>query len=378
MDIDGRINQANGRLKVAKIRATIQRIGDRLYVVATLPPKPGSSKIKPHQQRIALGLSANPEGVKLAEKQARRVGALLDCNEFSWNPYLRACLDPQLPALVKDWVTEFEQDYFTRRAKTPKSLTTWKIDYLGVFRQLPQDQVLSEGLLKVAIANTPPDTKTRRRFCMALGVLAKFAGIDFDTKPLRGRYSPKRVTPRDLPDDKLIAESFYRIKAADWRWAYGMLATYGLRPHELFHLDLANLAAGNDFINLLDGKTGPRRVWPIFPEWREQFELDNVQLPKVTGRSNADLGNRVAHAFKRFEIPFKPYDLRHCWAIRSLEFGLDVSLAAQQMGHSVQVHTDLYHLWISDRHHQRAFEALMNRSDRPKAPDVTSHYHISS
>ena len=62
-----------------------------------------------------------------------------------------------------------------------------------------------------------------------------------------------------------------------------------------------------------------------------------------------------------------------CWAIRTLEFGLDISLAAQQMGHSAQVHSELYHHWISERHHQRAFELMMHRSERPDAPIVLGY-----
>lgn len=364
----GRINQANGRLKAALIRCKISRCGNSLYLQATFPPKPGSGKLKPHQQRLSLGLSATPENIKLAESQARKIGALLEHKEFSWEPYLRG-FDPGLtnPVSVADWVNQFHQDYFLRRKKTPQSLTTWTSDYHSVFRQLPQELPLSEELMKELIAKTKPDSKTRKRTCMALGLLAKFAQIDFDPKPYKGKYSPKKVTPRELPEDSLIASTFYTITDLGWRNAYALMAVYGIRPHEIFYSELGS----GDFLNLLDGKTGPRRIWPLYPEWKQEFELfGELVLPKVRGRANTELGNRVCHAFKRFNIPFRPYDLRHCWAIRSLEFGLDISLAAQQMGHSVAVHTDLYHLWISDRHHQRAFDLLKKRGDRPFAPQV--------
>ncbi len=368
MDIEEKIERANTRLKSAQVGCSIAKIGNRLYLVATLPPKPDSSRIKPYQQRIALSIYANHEGLRLAEREARKVGALAACREFSWTPYLKETQGSL--TLVKDWVDRFEADYFTRRKRSPKSETTWTGDYLKVFKQLPQDQALTAELLKEIIVGTTPDTRTRRRFCIAAGALAKFAGITFDPKPYVGRYSPRRVTPRDLPDDKQIAQCFYKIHKSDWQWAYGMLATYGLRPHELFWIDFNNLNNASSIVTLLDGKTGPRRVWPIFPEWVEEFNLNQPALPEITGKSNSDYGDRVTQAFRRFEIPFRPYDLRHCWAIRSLEFGLDISLAAQQMGHSVSVHTDLYHLWISDRHQQRAFDALMMRSDRPKAPSI--------
>ena len=365
-----KLTQANQRLKNAQVGVAITKIGDRLYLQATLPPKPNSTKLKSHQQRISLGFYANPAGISQAEKEARKVGALLACREFSWEPYLKEAKRPiqeeSSDRKIRTLVEGFEKDYFLRRARNAKSETTWTIDYARVFARLPQDSPLSEEVIREAIAQTQPDTRTRRRACLALAALAKFAGIDFDPKPFQGNYSPRKVSPRDLPDDLQIAQCFYKIPDPSWRWVYGLLATYGLRPHEVFHLDWA--LAGQPIISVLDGKTGARRVWPIYPEWVDQFDLSHVQLPKVTGKANADLGHRVTNAFRRFKIPFQPYDLRHCWAVRSLNFGLDISLAAQQMGHSVKVHSEIYHHWISDQHHQRAFDALMMRSDRPLPP----------
>jgi integrase len=209
---------------------------------------------------------------------------------------------------------------------------------------------------------------------MALGALAKFAQIDINLKPYAGRYSPKKVSPRNLPTDTIIAQHFYQIEDEAWRWVYGMLATYGLRNHEVFRLDFKALANGDYVVNVGENsKTGSRRVWPCFPEWFLEFNLQNVALPKVnTLRPNAEVGHAVTVWFHR-HIPFQPYDLRHCWAVRTLEFGLDVSLAAQQMGHSAQVHTELYHHWISERHHQRAFELMRHGQSRPAAPIVLGH-----
>jgi integrase len=64
----------------------------------------------------------------------------------------------------------------------------------------------------------------------------------------------------------------------------------------------------------------------------------------------------------------KPYNLRHAWAVRTIEFDIPVELAAQQMGHSVLVHNDTYHAWISDGVHQRAFDRALQRPDRPLPP----------
>ncbi len=270
---------------------------------------------------------------------------------------------------IATWIEEFERDYFTRRARTPKSETTWQIDYLQVFNKLPIAQPLTPDLLRTVAVSTLPDTRVRKRYCIALGALAKFAGLQLDLKPYTGKYSPKKVSPRELPDDSTIVRWHGQIATSnDWRWAYGMLATYGLRPHELFHLDLQRLETGNFTVKVQDGKTGERIVFPLYPEWVEQFNLLEVRVPKCTGKANKDLGNRVTHAFRRFEIPFPAYALRHCWAVRSLDFGWELSLAAKQMGHSVTVHTQTYHAWITEQQQQKMFAALLQRSDRPKAP----------
>jgi hypothetical protein len=89
MDIQGKLNQANGRLRSTKVGVTIKIKGNRLYLQATCPLKPDSSKNQPYQQRLALGFHANPK-ISLAEAEARKVGALLDCKEFSWQPDLKA------------------------------------------------------------------------------------------------------------------------------------------------------------------------------------------------------------------------------------------------------------------------------------------------
>lgn len=361
--MDGRINQANGRLKSAKVGVSIQAIGNRLYLQATLPSKSGDKP--PHQQRIALGVMANPAGVSFAEKEARKVGVMLAENSFTWEKYQKQTRSE----LISDWITRFETHYFTTRERTDKTETTWKGDYLKILKLLPGDQPLSVDVLRSVIDATPINSKTRKRACMVLGALAKFADLPLDVQGLSGNYSAKRTSPREIPEDALIAECWDRFTNPAWQWVYGMLATYGLRPHEVFRLNYDAISSGAMVIEVQENtKTGFRRVWPCYPEWFEQFGLSQVILPQVNvNRANLDVG-RAASRYLTNHLPFKPYDLRHAWAIRTLAFGLDITLAAQQMGHSVQTHSETYHHWISDQVHQRAFESLMLRADRPMPP----------
>jgi integrase len=369
MTIEQRIKEANGRLKNNYCGLRIEQIGGRLYIRGTLPPKPFSGKNEDYQQRISAA-NANPDGVKIAEKLAKKISVQIDAKTFDWADYIDSAVDSS--PTIGQWIEDFEKDYFQRRAKNFKSQSTWKVEYLSVFKVLDSNGQLTSDILKTAILATEPDTRTRKRFCLTLGALAKFAGLDFDPTPYAGNYSPKSRQARDLPTDKLIVECYAKIQDAKWQWVYGILATYGLRNHEVFFLDLAELRSGNKVLTVLQGKTGYRKIWPYHPEWFDQFGLQNVKIPDINrDRPNSDIGGTVSQRFRRNEgIPFKVYDLRHCWAIRTLEYGIDISLAAQQMGHSLTVHSNLYHTWIQAQHHQRAFDLAMNKSDRPLPPKI--------
>ena len=259
MEIEEQVAQANRRLKQAKIGIVIWQRGDKLSLRGMLPPKPSSNKTAPSQQTIALNIYANPAGIKRAEAEARKVGGQLACKEFSWEPYLKD--RPKPTAKVTQWAERFKENYFTRRARTPKSETTWRTEYQTFFNALPQDEALTGSLLLQVVTRTEPDSRSRQRFCMVAKQLAKFAGIDFDPSPLAGSYSPRRVTPRDIPTDEAIATWYERLPDTHgWQYAFGLMATYGLRNHEVFNLDLNSLTKLPGIVTVLDGKTGRRRV----------------------------------------------------------------------------------------------------------------------
>ena len=345
-----KLNQANGRLKAAKTGVTILQRGDRLYLQAVLPPRPGSAKPSPYQQQIALGIHANTVGVSLAEKEARRVGYLRDAKEFDWRLYVD--YPKQQSETVADWVQKFEE-----AKRVAVSGTTWKTDYQRPFGTLPASEPITSDLLLGAIAKTTPNTRQRRRFCLAFRQLAQFAGIEFDVGDLMGTYSPTKVQPRNLPTDEAIETCFDKIENPQWQWVYGVIAAYGLRDHEAFYLDLNKFPIAE----VVEGKTGYRQCWPLRPEWAEKWDLQNIKRPPVTGSCHADFGNRVCKFFARSPAGFCAYDLRHAWAIRAITFGLDTSLAAKQMGHSLATHTQTYHLALNEREQQRAYDELMVR-----------------
>lgn len=368
MEISDRIAAANARLKAANVKLIIEQSGGKLNLRGTLPSRDGGSS---KQQRIPLGITATSDGIKQAESEAHAIRCDLNANRFNWDKFIKVDIPKISPKLTGDWVAAFEEYYFSKRDRNQKSETTWYGDYHQVFKHLPQNQKLTAENLRRVILSTAPDTKNRKRYCNILGTLAKFAGLDCNFRDLSGKYSPKKVTPRDIPNDADIVVWYEKLVNPAWRWVYGVLATYGLRNHEVFRLDYDLLRKGSEVLSVLDGKTGARRVWAIYPEWFDFFKLSEVLLPDANlSRTDAQLGNNVTHYFSRHNLPFCAYDLRHAWAIRSLEFGLDITLAAQQMGHAVKVHSETYHHWISERHHQRAYDLLTTRSDRPKPPNL--------
>jgi hypothetical protein len=361
--LDQQIIRVNEELKGTGVK--IRRRHNRFYLRATLPPKPHSENQNSSRQEISLKIKAIPENIHLIEREARLLSIRLAKKEFIWEDYGVTVVDA-IPT-IQEIIEEMEEDYFNRHQRH-KSQDSWKNDYAIVFRQLPLNEILTAKIIKNTIIKSEPNSRNRRRYCLALAALARKAKIDFDFKPWVGNYSPRSVRPRDIPTDKQIIDWYHRIENPQWRWAFGVMAAYGLRNHEIFRIDFEALKQ-DSIVTVLDGKTGFRRVWPFYVEWVEYFNLQSVAVPSCDlSRTNSALGHQVTQFFRKNDIPFAPYSLRHRWAIRTLEMGLDVSLAARQMGHAVQVHTLCYHHWIDEAVHQRAYERVLAKENRPRPP----------
>jgi integrase len=354
---------ANLRLKSLHSRCTIERRGDRLLLRGTLPPKPTATRQDFHRQRIFLGVTATTAGISFAETEARKISALLDQNLFDWTPYI---LPEKIETEISfdDWIAKFKEHKLAQGI----SEITWEKEYADAFKILEN---LDPDKAIAAIFAIAPNTRKRSRYCMAISALFKFAGVRIDLKPYKGNYSPTTVQPREIPTDSTIQDWYFNIKTTSWAWAFGILATYGIRPEELVLLEFEAMPILIVRKKLTSSdpkhKFQERRVYPIYPEWVELFDLKTPKLPEAK-----DTGKQCCKQFQRYKIPFLPYDLRHAWAIRSMEFGVPLELAAQQMGHSMYVHSQTYHRWISDRHHKAAFDTIMLKSDRLKPPICTS------
>jgi integrase len=353
--ISDQIKEANKRLKAGCLGVSILQRGQKLYIRSSLfPPKPGSSRTKPHCQEVATKCFASLVGLKEAEGLATLISGQLQTRIFRWDPWIRPA-DIKRPNTVKDWVSQLKAEVLAKCQEV-----TWRKDYSYMFAKLPQDEPLNAWMLRKLISDTDPNSKSRKRAVTACNRLARLAGLeDAGFSNLAGNYGIKSTVQRVLPSDREVETWYGKITNDRDRWVYGMLAVYGLRPHEIFHLDLEAFRFDQRRVRVLDNtKTGERWAYSFTPRWVEKFRLVEICEAKSRAKDNSTKGQNIGRWFKRHKIPFKPYHLRHAWAVRCLHFKKvpDVAIAANMMGHSISVHQKNYLYWLESRDFDQAVE----------------------
>lgn len=375
------VEQANEKLDIAKVRVKLKLTSPQaIGLQGTFPCKPGDAgkNASPNKQyTISLGIPANEAGVMTAEKEARDLAWLLTINKFEWTPRLlgkqaqKITLPNEVktPKLIKELIEEYEREFWKGHTRDRQGLNLWHNLYWKYLKKLPQDSPLSKEALEQVLGSTEPNTDTRR---ITFWLLKKFCEFfEFDCAKIIEPYKKlalKRKS-RNVPDDNGVIEGFTKIGVPlskfsrkhatlpeQWQWLYGMLATYGIRPHELFAIDLDAFADASNEYHLVkldpaltDGtKTGERNgmIAPLPSEWVELFDLKNVKMPIFNGTLTRKTQN-IADKFSECKMGFAPYDLRHAYAIRGHRLRVPMKTMADFMGHTVQEHTKSYQRWMS-------------------------------
>ena len=386
--------QANQALAQAGVSLRIELRGQRLGLRGPLPCRRGSGR---HPvQRISLGLPADTAGLELARERLKEVLRQLQQGRFAWSAWGVQQAQPPSPSPSTSWLpaatqpaaddllglAAFEATFFAdpRRRRNPAGCrTTWSSAYLPYLRRLAavaaeRDLPLGLPLLEVALESYAASSRSRQQCGTALAALARHFELDLpdNWSERAAGYGLHAAQFRRLPGDPQILLWAEQIPNPAWRLAYGLMATYGLRNHEVFFCDLSALAPGGDRVIrvLPTSKTGEHQVWPFQPDWVEHFGLEQLggsqpPLPAVATdlrhTTLQQVGRRVAEQFRRYELPITPYDLRHAWAVRTIHIGLPDTVAARMMGHSVAIHTRTYHHWITRRDQQQAVDAALAR-----------------
>ena len=353
------VEAVNARLKAGRVGVQVLQVGNRLRLQATLPPKPGSGRDRPYQQQIALGIYANPDGLEEAETRARELGVLLARNSFSW-------IGSGLGGTCGDWIDRYKAHILKNREQVTDQV--WQEDFWNpALKWLPQDAPLTPEAIITAAEHYRVESRARQ---LCLGVLKGFcqwAGLDVDLSPYRSTYGGGSLQPRDIPTDAEIVASREKLATReDWLWVFGMMAVYGLRPHECWAVEGVDVADGVPIVAIGNAtKTGSRIVRPLPLHWATEWNLQQGGPPLITVNRSKEYGERTARHFKRKGVSFAPYTLRHAYAIRgSATYGIPVAIMAQQMGHAPEVHLKTYNRWITaDTAHQVYLAAIRRVSE---------------
>lgn len=356
MDLD----EANQKLKTAFCRFQIQQINSALYLRGVLPPKPGSKKSEPHQQRIPCRVKANRAGVKVAYTLALRLENELALGAFDWAAYVDVARRQTVGAAV----AALEQHYWDSREKTLQTQDSWATGYGNIYKRMDPDKPLTEAYcLRILKDNSRPDSRNRLAHYYALTKLMKSAGVVYNIEQwatLKGSYSTNTPKERVLLSDEEIIKTWHEIDNHLTAYCWGMMATFGFRTHELWHLDCSPLVAGQSFV-LVKATTKSkktRRAYALPAEWIDLFGLripcpfDATKAGLVTNRV---LGRRISHRFETAQLT-SPYTLRHCYRARAFRADIDTIATSRSMGHSPVIGHRHYTRWIQEQDIANAFE----------------------
>lgn len=338
MSFDVALGELNARLKAAQVRCRVERRGASLVLRASLPERESPSGAT-RQQRIPLALDATYAALGDAEAAAHRLGHQLRRGAFSWDTWV----SPETRAItVADFRSAAARMHASQYRLRPEvGARAWRKLWSPTLNKLPPTGSLTEMRLMRLIQSLPAQSASRRDKGHLLSRI--WAHLGGDPAPLRkaaNGYGAQSLEARHLPEDAEIEAAWAAVsRVSRWGWAFGMCAAFGLRPSETVEATLTpegacQVAAAT--------KTGSRLVFASPKGWVDKFNL----YDKPLFRANPDNVNRYL-ALSKFS--WRLYDLRHAYAIRLNLKGVPPVLAAQLMGHTLQVHCATYQKWIQAR-----------------------------
>jgi len=388
MNVIQEINNVNDKFATHGSKLRIEKRGDKLNIRGSLPSKEDKNNFK--IQRISLGLKADIPGLEEAKKKLQLINLQLELNQFEWINWI---VNPKKKEIKKDFefpkrLNQFEEFFFKERKSeflSSTRKTTWRSSYKPYLKRVLNmyGEYCGEDLEKIfqkTLESYKEGSRSRKQCATSLSVLAKFLDVKLpeDWKLNSKGYGLNKAGFRNLPTDEVIEKIWEKIPNKSWKFVFGLMATYGLRNHEVFFCDLSSLTSfGDKIIRVLPTtKTGEHQVWPFHPEWVEKFELSKLgENPELLPNINNDLkittlqniGKKITDQFKRYSLQIRPYDLRHAWAVRTIFYDLPDTVAARMMGHSVSLHTQTYHHWITKRDQQQAVNNALLKVKRTKS-----------
>ena len=337
--------------------ASISTHQGRLYLLAKVPKRNGEPGLR--QQRIALRMDDTPVNRRAAAKQLKTLERQLATDSFDWSYWLD---DAERGVTWREAIAKL---YRARVVLGRTSESTWEINYMGRLRQLKPGAKVTTESVAAALQRYDRNSCSYKEMYHLLRHLTRLVAVDFPEVPLP-TYSQARAVL--VPsDDEIIAWVEGSGTAA---WYFGMMATYGLRPHEIEGAVLID----KDYCQVQDAtKTGFRTVVPLPREWVERFALHDRRLRPTLDGAAHDRADAVAKwlSHKARRVPWRPYALRHAYAGRLWREGgsrLDVFTAARLMGHTPTQHARTYRAHIQPHHVAEAAERALIGDLAPQLP----------
>jgi integrase len=323
----------------------------RLYLVAKVPRRDGSPGLA--QTRIALRLDDTPVNRRTAAKQLQVLERQLSTGTFEWSYWLEHAPDGVT------WREAIARLYRQKVVLGRTKESTWEINYMGRLRQLPAGSACTTESMAAALQRYNRASCSYKELYYLLKHIARLVAVPFPEVPLPTYRDAELVAVPS--DDEIIAWVEAAPDPSAWYW--GMMATYGLRPHEIEGATLID----RDYCQVTEGtKTGFRTVVPVPRDWVERFQLRNRRLRFALARGSSDRPERVSKwlskELARLSLPWRPYALRHAYAARLWRQGgnsLDIYTAARLMGHSVAQHSRTYRAHIQPHQIAEAAERAL-------------------
>ena len=178
-------------------------------------------------------------------------------------------------------------------------------------------------------------------------------------------YRLHRARFRQLPSDAQILEAVLQIPTRAGVWPT-LMATYGLRNHEVFFCDLSCLADRGDRVIRCCPPPGEHQV--ALPAglggsfWLSPLDSGGTRCRrcKPTSAPSNRWADGSANNSAVTGCRSRPTTCA-MRAVRTIHIGLPDTVAARMMGHSVAIHTRTYHHWITRRDQQLAVDAALAR-----------------
>ena len=323
-------------------KVSVTASGNRLYLLSVFPAKRGNRA--PYKQKLPLYLDDTAANRKMADKRRVVCQKEVDRGTFEWDDWLRK---PTQPLTWRDGINAL---YRKRCVLGTTGPTTWDVSYMGRLKQLPMSSPITPDAVLKALNKYDRSQCSYKELFYLLKDMCALVAVPFPEAPVP-TYNSKRVITV-VPEEHEVV-SWVKGAPTEASWYFGMMATFGLRDHEIdgcTFIDDETVAVPEFAPTGQRTKTGEREVLTPRPDWVIEFDLRNERRFTYKSTRPGRCCQRLHAAKTRMGITFKPYALRHFYAAMLWKYGgseLDIYTAARFMGHSVQEHEETYRSHIS-------------------------------